>query len=110
MSINRSDANNTPARFVVKLNSVAPAGPAGTGSASKQPVQSSEPSDRAQISGLGSYLASALSGSPAHAAKLSELGAAVSKGQYQVDAYAVSGSIIQSSIEFGGSSYAALST
>jgi len=50
---------------------------------------------------LRSFTASALNGSPAHVAKVSRLSAAVSAGQYQADAYAVSGSIIQHSIEFG---------
>jgi anti-sigma28 factor (negative regulator of flagellin synthesis) len=38
-------------------------------------------------------------------AKVSELDAAVSSGRYQVDAHAVSGSIIQHSIEFGAGNY-----
>ena len=74
-----------------------------------QPV-SSTPTDRAQLTNLSSYLASALSGSAAHVAKLAKLAAAVSSGQYRVDSYAVSGSIIQHAIEFGGSAYWALST
>jgi hypothetical protein len=53
---------------------------------------------------LRGFTASALRGSPAHVAKVSRLSAAVSAGQYQVDAYAVSGSIIQHSIEFGAAS------
>ena len=97
-------------RSVIKslaaLNQSAPGGAAG---ASQNPTPSS-PTDQAQLSQLGSYLASALSGSPAHMSKLMELGIEVSKGHYQVDAYAVSGSIIQHSIEFGGSGYSALST
>jgi len=54
------------------------------------------------------YLASALNGSPAQVAKVSELSAAVSSGSYQVDAHAVSGSIIQHSIDSGGASYRAV--
>ncbi len=83
----------------------------GTAASSQlpQPV-SSTPTDRAQLSNLSSYLASALSGSLAHVAKLAKLAAAVSSGQYQVDSYAVSGSIIQHAIEFGGSAFWVLST
>ncbi len=54
---------------------------------------------------LRSYTASALSGSSAHVAKVSKLSAAVSAGKYHVDAYAISGSIIQHSIEFGAANY-----
>ena len=82
---------------------------AGAGLAGNQPVGSRAASDHVQLSSLSNYLASALSGSPAHVAKLTQLGAAVSGGQYQVDAHAVSGSIIQHSIEFGAVGYFALS-
>jgi hypothetical protein len=43
-------------------------------------------------------------------AKVSKLSAAVSAGQYQADAYAVSGSIIQHSIEFGAANYLTVHT
>ena len=82
-------------------------GPAGSDSASKQGPATA--SDRVQLSGLSGYLASALSGSPTHIAKLAELSSSVPNGQYHVDAYAVGGSIIQHSIEFGGGGYSALS-
>lgn len=78
-------------------------GPAGAGA--KPPVAQETPSDQAQLSNLTSYLTSALIGSPAHVAKLSELGTAVLSEQYKVDAYVVSGSIIQHGIEFGGANY-----
>ncbi|MGA2882393.1 MAG: hypothetical protein ABSG13_25850 [Bryobacteraceae bacterium] len=84
------------------------AAPAWEASASKQPVQPSAASDRAQLSSVSSYLASALSGSPAQVAKVSELSAAVSGGRYQVEAYAVSGSIIRHTIDFGGAGYLAV--
>jgi flagellar biosynthesis anti-sigma factor FlgM len=83
---------------------------AGAGSASKPSAWQSVATDEAQFSSLSSYLSSALSGSPTHLAKVSELGAAVSTGQYDVDSSAVSGSLIQHSIEFGGARYSALST
>jgi hypothetical protein len=54
------------------------------------------------IFSLSRYLASALSGSAPHLAKLSKLSATVSSGQYHVDSFAVSGCIIQHCIEFGG--------
>lgn len=68
------------------------------------------PTDRVQLMALSSYLAAALSGSPAHAAKLAGLASEVSNGQYHVDASAVSGSIIQHRVEFGGSAYGGLNT
>jgi flagellar biosynthesis anti-sigma factor FlgM len=103
MEITRSDPKSTSG-----LDRTSGAGPAGTGSASKQPAGQEVASDQVQLSNLSSYLASALSGSPAHVAKVSELGAAVSSGKYRVDAKAVSGSIIQHSIEFGGAGYMTL--
>jgi|ERR1700733_9512769 len=85
-------------------------GPAAERPASNQPVGGSAASDRAQLSSLSSYLISALNGSPAHLAKVSELAAAVSSGQYQVSASVISGSIIQHGIELGGSGYSAMTT
>src|SRR5277367_5429153 len=101
MKIFPSDPNSTP-----PVEQSAGVGPTAAGS--KQPMTQNVASDRAQLSNLGAYLASALSGSPAHVAKLSELGAAVSSEQYHVDAYELSGSIIQHGIEFGGTSYLAV--
>ncbi len=83
---------------------------AGAGSASKPSAGQSVATDEAQLSSLSSYLSSALTGPPTHLAKVSELGAAVATGQYHVDSYVVSGSLIQHSIEFGGTRYSALST
>ena len=83
---------------------------AGAGSVSKPSAGQSVATDEAQLSSLSGYLSSALTGSPTHLAKVSELGAAVSTGQYHVDSFAVSGSLIQHGIEFGGASYSALST
>jgi hypothetical protein len=59
-------------------------------------------SDQLQISNLSTYLAAAMSGSPAHAAKLSVLGTAVSTGQYNVDPSLVSEGLVQHSLLFGG--------
>jgi hypothetical protein len=101
MKISLPDSKSTPGP-----DGSAGVGPAGAG-AKQQPAQAA-PNDRAQLSNLSSYLASALAGSPAHVAKLSELGTAVSSEQYKVDAYVVSGSIIQHGIEFGGAHYPAV--
>jgi hypothetical protein len=83
--------------------SVAPLGPLGNeartnGSPGLMP--SGAATDQTQLSGLGMYLAAALSGSPAHLAKLGNLNAAVGSGQYRVDAGVVSESIIQHSLLF----------
>lgn len=58
--------------------------------------------DQTEISNLSAYLAAAISGSPAHVAKVSALGEAVSSREYSVDAGAVSEDIIQHSILFSG--------
>lgn len=103
MKIPRSSPESNPVR-----NSTA-----AVGSVASNPLPQTlagAPTDRAQLSNLSSYLASALSGSAAHVAKLAKLSTVVSSGKYQVDSYAVSASIIQHAIEFGGSAYWALST
>jgi len=105
MKISRPDSDSTAG-----LGGSASVGPAETDSASKLPAEQAAASDQAQISTLSRYLASALDGSPAHVAKLSELGDAVSSGQYYVDAHAVSASIIQHRIEFGGAQYPPVTT
>jgi flagellar biosynthesis anti-sigma factor FlgM len=90
-----SRPNSEPASGLNPAPSVAP--PDGN-SPSQQAVRPDAISDSAQLSALGGILASALQGSPAHVAKVSELGAAVSSGRYRVDANAVSGSIIDYSL------------
>lgn len=105
MKISRSDPKNpleSPLAATVNGN--------GARRETQWSAGSGIPTDQAQLSKLSSYLASAISGSPAHVAKLAELNTALSNGQYNVDAYAVSASIIQHSVEFGGSSYHGLST
>ena len=97
MKISRQDSKSTP-----DVDRSAGVGQPGTVSAWKIPGGQQPVSDRVQLSGLSSYLASALNGSAAHAAHVTQLTGTVSSGQYKVDAYAVSGSIIQHSIEFGG--------
>jgi hypothetical protein len=58
---------------------------------------------------IGSLI-SALNGSPAQMVKISELSAAVASGRYHVDAYLVSGSIIEHCMKFGETGYWAFST
>jgi anti-sigma28 factor (negative regulator of flagellin synthesis) len=105
MDISRPDSKSTPG-----LDPSAGLVPPGQGVASARPASQTATSDQAQLSGLGAYLTSALNGSPALVSKLSELSTAVSNGQYHVDAYAVSGSIIQHGIEFGGATYLAVTS
>lgn len=68
------------------------------------PIQTgaAEVADQTEISELSTYLATAMSGSAAHVAKVSALGEAVSSRDYRVDAGAVSEDIIQHSILFSG--------
>ena len=61
--------------------------------------------DRVQLSSLSAHLAQALGSSAAHLNKLSALAGAVLSGGYQVDAGAVSDSIIRHSLQFGGANY-----
>jgi hypothetical protein len=97
MKISRPNSKST-----ADLDQSAGVGSLGTGSVSKGLVERQPVSDQAQLSGFSSYLTSALSGSAVHLAQVTALTGTVSSGHYQVDAYAVSGSIIQHSIEFGG--------
>jgi anti-sigma28 factor (negative regulator of flagellin synthesis) len=57
--------------------------------------------DHMQVSNLSSYLAAALSGSPAHLSKLNSLATEVQSGAYQVDAGVISDRIITRSLGFG---------
>ena len=61
--------------------------------------------DQVQLSNLSAHLAAALGDSAAHLEKLTSLAAAALKGGYQVDAWAVSDSIIRHSPQFGGVNY-----
>ena len=97
MNISRIDSKSIP-----DLQSPAGVDPAGLSGASKQPSPQNTASDQVQLTGMSRYLSAALNGSPAQVAKVSELSTAVSSGKYRVDAYAVSGSLIQHAIEFGG--------
>jgi hypothetical protein len=96
-------------KATVGLNPSASVRTAGANAASKAPAEPAA-SDHVQLSQLSSNLGLALSGTPAHIAKLSELDRAVSSSQYQPDAHAVSGSIIEHSIAFGAGGYFASST
>lgn len=97
MNISRLGSKSTP-----NLQQPAGVSPAGSNGASQQPAPQNPASDQVQLTSMSRYLAAALNGSPAHVAKVSELSTAVSSGKYRVDANAVSGSLIQHAIEFGG--------
>jgi len=105
MKIPRPNSSSSPAPQAPYA-----AGASGSGSSAKQSEAQIAVSDQAQLSSLSSYLVSAGNGSPSQVEKVNQLSADVLRGRYQVDAYAVSASIIQHSIEFGGTSYLGLST
>lgn len=63
---------------------------------------------KADESGFSRYFASAMSGTPAHEKQVGHLTGAIVSGEYQVDPFAVSDSILQHAMEFGRSSYAGL--
>jgi anti-sigma28 factor (negative regulator of flagellin synthesis) len=71
--------------------------PAASGRSGNSAEQSAA-GDQIQLSPLLAQLLE--SGASVHVAKLSKLGAAVAKGQYQADANAVSDGIIQHSLAF----------
>jgi anti-sigma28 factor (negative regulator of flagellin synthesis) len=101
MKISRTDAKSTAGIDPASgTRTSADASDTGPDQASTQ--------DQIALSNLSSYLASAYSGSPEHLARVAQLGAAVSNRQYQVDSFAVSGSIIQHSIEFGQAAFLAV--
>jgi anti-sigma28 factor (negative regulator of flagellin synthesis) len=72
--------------------------PAASGRSGNSAGQSAA-GDQIQLSPLLAQLLE--SGASVHVAKLSKLGAAVAKGQYQADANAVSAAIMQQSLAFG---------
>jgi anti-sigma28 factor (negative regulator of flagellin synthesis) len=65
--------------------------------ASRSPGMKPLANDQAQLTNLSAYLASAQSNSPARLERLTHLSAAVSNGQYHVDAGVVSNRIIEDS-------------
>lgn len=73
----------------------------GTSSSVAQNATSASP-DGVQLSSLGQYFAAANNISQSHVEKLSALGGAISAGQYNVDAFTVSGSLIQYSMQAHG--------
>jgi len=103
MNISRLDSKS-----IADLQQPAGVDPAGLSGASQQPATQNAASDQVQLTSMSHYLAAALNGSPAQVAKVSELSTAVASGEYRVDAYAVSGSLIQHAIEFGGGGYPAV--
>ena len=55
-------------------------------------------SDQVQLSNLSSALYATQTDSPEHTAKLAQLSAVVSTGNYQIDGHALSGSIIRDAL------------
>ncbi len=100
MKINSSES--MPFSELARSGGAAPAGE------SKGTTGSSGPSlggDRVQLSNLSASLTATLGDSAAHFTKLYSLGAAVLSGRYQVDAGAVSDSLIRHSLQVGGANY-----
>ena len=93
-----TQTNNKPIAGLARAFSTA----AGRSAKSTAGSTAAEASDQLQISNLSTYLAAAMSGSPAHVAKLSVLGTAVASGQYKVDSSVVSEGLIQHSVLFSG--------
>jgi anti-sigma28 factor (negative regulator of flagellin synthesis) len=90
------------------FSELARSGGAASAGESKGSSGSSGPSlggDRVQLSNLSANLTATPGDSTAHFTKLSSLGAAVWSGRYQVDAGAVSDSIIRHSLQVGGANY-----
>ncbi len=90
------------------VSELARSGGAASAGESKGTTGSSVPSlggDRVQLSNLSASLTATLGDSAAHFTKLYSLGAAVLSGRYQVDAGAVSDSLIRHSLQVGGANY-----
>jgi anti-sigma28 factor (negative regulator of flagellin synthesis) len=104
MRISRPDAKSSAG-----INPAARVRTSGANGSSQNVEAQQSNTDQVALSNLSNYLASAYSGSPEHLARVTELGDAVSSLQYQVDSFAVSGSIIQHSIEFGQPAFLAVS-
>ena len=99
MKINSSEG--TPLAGLESSSAAAPASDRG----STGPAGPSLGGDRVQLSNLSANLTATLSDSAAHFTNLASLGAAVLSGRYQVDAGAVSDSIIRHSLQVGGANY-----
>ena len=69
-----------------------------TSSSSKTRGNRAGKDDQVSLSNLSSALSKADVDSPQQAARLTQLSADVASGRYQIDSYALSGSIIQGSI------------
>jgi len=100
-AIRSMKVSQTNTKSIAGLSRSSEGASAGPGKAAAAPAQA-EAADQTEISRLSTYLAAAMSGSPAHAAKVSSLGQAVCNSEYQVDASAVSEDIIQHSMLFSG--------
>lgn len=69
-----------------------------TGFSTKTKANRSGQDDEVSLSNLSNALSSLQTDSPHQAGRLTQLSASVASGSYQVDAYRLSGSIIQASI------------
>src|ERR1700693_2812352 len=97
--------NSSEGRPLTGLESSSAASPASDRGSGTGPAGPSLGGDRVQLSNLSANLTATLGDSAAHFTKLSSLGAAVLSGRYQVDAGAVSDSIIRHSLQLGGANY-----
>jgi anti-sigma28 factor (negative regulator of flagellin synthesis) len=93
--------NPTNSKSIAGLSRSSATSPSRLAGAAGAPSRS-EPTDQTQISKLSTYLASAISGSSTHLARLSALGSAVSSGRYQVDSDVLGDDIVQHSLLFSG--------
>ncbi len=97
-----SDPNGKP---LVGFEQINLPGPGREGGRSGSPAGQAWEADRVQLSNLSAHLSAALDHSAGQVKKVSLLAAAVLTGTYQVDAGAVSESIIRHSLQFGGANY-----
>jgi len=86
--------SNTSARTIPGFSKTGM--PASSGQTQGLAAEQNSGTDKLQLSRLSQFLSG--SNSPSHTAKLSQLNAAVSSGQYSVEAGVVSASIIQYSL------------
>lgn len=89
---------NPQTKISAGLDKTAAVTPAATASLPAQNEPGGAP-DGVQLSNLGRYLGSASNRSPAHIEKLTALSGAISAGQYNVDPFTISGSLIQYSLQ-----------
>ena len=97
-----SDSQGRPVSGVGRPGGVGSAGGSG---GNFTPTAAPSGPDRVQLSDLSAHLRAALGGSAAHLKKIYSLAGAVLTGGYQVNAGAVSDSIIRHGLQFGGANH-----